>query len=98
MSGIAKKLNTTPGVLSSSYLAALNSDPKLTFGQYVAANVIADNLKKRLPAITAANILTGLQNGDSLGRTLRKLGMASDEAKAAVREAKLQISESLTAN
>ena len=92
--GISKKLETTPEALRSSYEAALAANPDLTWGQFVAANVIADNLGTRYPNITSAAILTGLQNGDSIGETLEKLGLGEEQAEQAEKDAKREIKES----
>lgn len=92
--GISRKLGTTPAALSLQYKAALLANPDLKFGQFVAANVVADNLQSRYSNVTASSILLGMQNGDSLGRTLRNLGVGSDEAKQAEKAAKRQIDES----
>jgi hypothetical protein len=96
--GISKKLGTTPEALRTQYQAALAANPNLTFGQFVAANVIADNLNATHSTITAASILTGLQNGDSIGETLQNLGLASDQAKAAKKDADRQIKDSKKKN
>jgi hypothetical protein len=92
--GIARKLDTTSEALRSRYEAALAANPDLKWGQFVAANVIADNLNSRNSSITASAILAGLQSGDSIGETLRNLGLSSDEAKQAEKDAKRQIKES----
>lgn len=92
--GISKKLDMTPEALRTSYEAALAANPDLTWGQFVSANVVADNLSGRFPAITSAAILTGLQNGDSLGKTLRNLGLGDQEAEDAEKAAKREIKES----
>lgn len=92
--GISKKLDTTPEALRTSYEAALAANPDLRWGQFVAANVIADNLGTRFPNITSAAILTGLQNGDSLGETLEKLGLGEEQAELAEKEAKREIKAS----
>jgi len=89
--GIAKKLDTTPEALRTEYEAALAANPNLKFGQFVAANVVASNLGTAHPNITTAAILTGLQNGRSLGQTLQDLGLSNEEAKTAEKEAKHQI-------
>jgi len=81
----------TPEDLRASYESALAANPDLTWGQFVAANVVADNLGTRYPNITSAAILEGLQNGDSLGRTLESLGMGEDQAKTAEKEAKREV-------
>ena len=57
----------------------------------MAANVVADNLGTRFPGITSSAILAGLANGDSLGRTLRNLGMSKEQAKIAERTAEDRI-------
>lgn len=79
--GIARKLNTTPENLRAQYETALAANPDLKFGQFVAANMVAGNLNSRFPNVTTAAILSGLQNGDSIGETLQDLGVGKDEAK-----------------
>jgi hypothetical protein len=81
--GIAKKLNTTQDALESAYQAALQANPKLTRGQFVAANMLAHNLGSKNPAITTDAILAGLKSGKSIGQTLQSLGMSEKEAKEA---------------
>ena len=85
--GIARKLNTTPQALETQFLAARTANPRLTFGQFVAANVVAHNLSARHPNITTASILAGLRSGKSLGQTLQSLGLSHREAKSVIHEA-----------
>jgi len=92
--GIAKKLGTTPDALRTQFLAAQAVNPDLKFGQFVSANVVASNLNKRFPNVTTAAILTGLDDGHSLGQTLRDLGVGSDAAKTAMKNAKEEIRDS----
>jgi hypothetical protein len=92
--GISKKLDMTPEALRTSYETALAADPDLTWGQFVAANVIADNLGTRYPNITSAAILEGLRNGDSIGETLERLGLGEEQAETAEKEAKREIKAS----
>jgi hypothetical protein len=92
--GIARKLNTTPEALQSQYLAAQALNPDLKFGQFVAANVVADNLGATNSNITSSAILGGLQSGRSLGQTLQDLGLSKSEAKAAKQQAEHQIKHS----
>ena len=82
--GLSKRLGVTPDEVRAQYEAALLLNPDLTFGNFVAANVIADNLARqgRFPNVTSTAILAGLANGDSIGQTLRSLGMPKDEANA----------------
>jgi hypothetical protein len=85
--GLSRKLGTTPEAMRAAYLAALLANPNLKYGQFVAANVVADNLGGRFPLITSSAILAGLADGDSIGQTLRNLGMTKDQAKVAQRTA-----------
>lgn len=91
--GLSKKLGTTPEQMRAAYQAALLANPDLRYGQFVAANVVADNLHTRYPAVTSSAILAGLANGDSIGHTLRSLGVGGDEAKAAEKDANRKIKE-----
>ena len=92
--GIASDLHMNANDLRAGYQAALVSNPNLTFGNYVAATRLARNLGGRNPNITRAAILTGLANGDSLGRTLQNLGLSKDQSKAEIKRAELQMKQS----
>lgn len=89
--GIATKLGTTGTSLQQAYDAAKTANPKLTRGQFIAANVLAHNLGEKNPAITTQAILDGLKSGKSIGQTLQSLGVSEKDATqaehAAVREA-----------
>ena len=85
--GIAAKLNTTPEALQYAFETARAANPKLSRGNFIAANVLADNLGARRPNITTQAILSGLQSGKSVGQTLQSLGLSSAEAKQAKRAA-----------
>lgn len=89
--GLSKKLGSTPEQMRAAYQAALMANPDLTFGQFVAANVVADNLNARFPMVTSSAILAGLANGDSIGQTLRHLGLTKDQSKTAQETADDQI-------
>jgi hypothetical protein len=91
---MAGRLHTTAGDLRAGYESALVANPELKFGQYVAATRLAANLGGRHPNVTREAILAGLADGDSLGRTLRNLGVGSDEAKEAERRVNREIKES----
>src|SRR6267378_5096843 len=86
--GIATKLNTTPEELQTAYAAAKQANPKLTRGQFVAANMVAHNLSAKNPNITTQAILDGLQSGKSMGQTLQSLGLSEKDAKEAEASAK----------
>ena len=80
-------LHTNANDLRSGYQAALATNPNLTFGQYVAATRLGQNLNARFPNVTRDAILNGLASGKSLGQTLQDLGLSSDEAKDAKKQA-----------
>jgi hypothetical protein len=83
--GLSRKLGSTPEQMRAAFQAALMQNPDLTYGQFVAANVVADNLSRRFPTITSQAILAGIASGDSLGETLRNLGLTKQQAKDAQR-------------
>ena len=92
--GIANKLGTTSDMLESAYQTALAANPKLTRGQFVAANVLAKNLGDKNPAITTQAILDGLKSGKSIGQTLQALGVKAKDAGDAQRTANREIQQS----
>jgi len=81
--GLSRRFGSTPADMRAAFQAALTANPDLTFGQFVAANVIADNLGGRFPSITSSAILAGLADGHSIGSTLQTLGLSKDQAKVA---------------
>ena len=89
--GLSRKLGVTPEEMRAAYEAALLANPDLKYGQFVAANVVADNLRGRFSAVTSTAILAGLADGDSLGQTLRSLGVPKDQAKGAEKSAEAKI-------
>jgi hypothetical protein len=91
---LASDLHVNANDLRAGYQAALTTNPKLTFGQYVAATRLAQNLGDTNPGITRDAIVAGLASGDSLGRTLQNLGLSKDQAKTAIKRADLQTKES----
>ena len=91
--GLSRKLGTTPEAMRAAYEAALIQNPDLKYGQFVAANVVADNLSgsQRFPTLTSSAILARMAEGDSLGEALRNLGMTKDQAKVAEQNAEDKI-------
>src|SRR2546429_1514094 len=79
--GIAAKLNTTPEAMQTAYEQAKSANPKLTRGQFIAANMLGQNLSDK--GITTDKILAGLASGESMGKTLQSLGLSDKEAKQA---------------
>ena len=96
--GMAERLHTTANDLREGYRAALATNPDLKFGQYVAATRLAANIGARYPRVTREAILAGLAGGDSIGRTLRDLGVGKDEAKDAERRAEREVEQSRRRN
>jgi hypothetical protein len=95
---IASDLHVNANDLRADYQAALAVNPNLKFGQFVAATRLERNLGDTHPDITRSAILAGLASGDSLGRTLRNLGLGKDDANAAVRRAEKEIKNSKSRN
>ncbi|HEY2960937.1 MAG TPA: hypothetical protein VGJ37_00850 [Pyrinomonadaceae bacterium] len=79
--GVPRALHTNANDLRSGYQAALATNPDLTFGNYVAATRLGQNLGSRFPNITRDAILNGLASGRSVGRTLQDLGLSERQAK-----------------
>jgi hypothetical protein len=92
--GVANTLHTNANDLRAGYQTALQMNPNLKFGQYVAATRLAQNLGNRFPAITRSAILDGLASGKSIGRTLQNLGLSSHEASEAKKQAEAEIKRS----
>jgi hypothetical protein len=91
--GIAPKLHTTPDALHTAFERARQANPKLSRGNFIAANVLADNLGARRPNVTTAALLAGLQNGSSIGQTLQGLGLSPLEAQQARRAADRRVKD-----
>ena len=89
--GLPRALHTNANDLRAGYQAALAVNPDLTFGNYVAATRLGQNLNPRRPNITRDAILAGLASGRSIGRTLQDLGLSEQEAKAARKRAEEEI-------
>src|SRR5215213_8885206 len=91
--GLPRALHTNANDLRAGYQAALATNPDLTFGNYVAATRVGQNLNRRFPNITRDAILSGLASDRSLGQTLQDLGLSSDKAKEAKKQAEREIKE-----
>ena len=83
--GLPRALHTNANDLRSGYQAALAVNPDLTFGNYVSATRLGQNLNRRFPNVTRDAILGGLNSGRSLGQTLQDLGLNDRESKEARR-------------
>jgi hypothetical protein len=57
-------------------------NPDLTYGNFVAANMLSKNLGSRHPGITTETILGGLHRGDSIGQTLKNSGVNDNEIRS----------------
>jgi hypothetical protein len=89
--GLPRALHTNANDLRSGYQAALATNPDLTFGNYVSATRLGQNLNRRFPNVTRDAILSGLASGRSLGETLQDLGLSEREAKDARKRADAEI-------
>src|ERR1051325_7039485 len=89
--GVPGVLHTNANDLRSGYQAALATNPDLTFGNYVAATRLGQNLHSRFPNVTRDAILSGLASGRSLGQTLQDLGLSDRESKDARKRAEAEI-------
>jgi hypothetical protein len=88
---LPRALHTNANDLRAGYQAALATNPDLTFGNYVSATRLGQNLNRRFPNVTREAILDGLASGRSLGQTLQDLGLSSDESKEAKKQAEREI-------
>ena len=84
-------LHTNANDLRAGYQAALLSNPDLSFGNYVSATRLGQNLGGRFPNVTRDAILGGLASGRSLGQTLQDLGLNDRDAKEARKQADAEI-------
>ena len=80
-----ERCTLTQTICAPAINSALNVNPDLTFGNYVAATRLGQNLGSRRPNITRDAILSGLASGRSMGRTLQDLGLSERESKDARR-------------
>jgi len=91
--GVPRALHTNANDLRAGYQAALTTNPDLTFGNYVSATRLSQNLGSKNPNITRAAILNGLASGRSLGQTLQDLGLNERESKDARRRAERELKD-----
>lgn len=70
--GLSKRTGHSPESLWAWYESERTRNPRLTHGQFVAANMIARNPAK---GISGQTILEGLRRGDSIGQVLYRRGM-----------------------
>ena len=80
---LPRALHTNANDLRAGYQSALAANPDLTFGNYVAATRLSQNLGSRHPNITRDAILSRMASGRSLGQSLRDLGMHERDEKEA---------------
>jgi hypothetical protein len=88
---LPRALHINANDLRAGYQTALATNPDLTFGNYVSATRLGQNLNRRFPNVTRDAILNGLASGRSLGQTLQDLGLGKDESKAARKQAEDEI-------
>ena len=71
--GLSKKLGTTPEEMRARYQAALIQNPNLTYGNFVSAHMVEDNLGDRYPGVNSGAILDRMAKGRSLGQAMQDL-------------------------
>lgn len=91
--GIPRALHTNANDLRAGYQAALLTNPDLSFGNYVSATRLSQNLGRKNPNITRTAILNGLSSGRSLGQTLQDLGLNDRESKEARKQVERELKE-----
>ncbi|HEU4769873.1 MAG TPA: hypothetical protein VFS77_21080 [Pyrinomonadaceae bacterium] len=91
--GIPRTLRTNANDLRAGYQAALQTNSDLSFGNYVSATRLSQNLGSRNPNITRGAILNGLAAGRSLGQTLQDLGMHERDSKEARKQVERELKE-----
>jgi hypothetical protein len=91
--GVPRALHTNANDLRAGYQAALLTNPDLTFGNYVSATRLSQNLGNRNPNITRGAILNGLASGRSLGQTLQDLGLNERDSKEARKQVERELKE-----
>lgn len=79
--GLSKQTGISQDNLRSRFEAERALNPDLTYGQFVAAHMIARNNRNN-KNITTDGILDGLRNGDSIGRSLHRSGLSESQIKA----------------
>lgn len=79
--GLSKQTGISQDNLRSRFEAERALNPDLTYGQFVAAHMIARNNGNN-KNISTDGILEGLRNGDSIGRSLHRAGLSNSQIKA----------------
>src|SRR5688572_21176576 len=91
--GVPRALHINANDLRAGYQTALITNPDLSFGNYVSATRLSQNLGRNNPNITRTAILNGLASGRSLGQTLQDLGMNERDSKEARRQVERELKE-----
>lgn len=76
--GLSRKTGMSSQSLRKWYESQRELNPDLTYGQFVAANMIARNHQ----GISAQTILNGLENGSSIGQVLQDQGWNKNQIKS----------------
>jgi hypothetical protein len=73
--GLSKKTGVPENVLRARYETERRLNPDLTYGQFVAAHMVAKNHR----GVSTGDILGGLRNGQSIGQVLHDRGWDRDK-------------------
>lgn len=79
--GLAKKIGMSPERAQNWYERERELNSDLTYGQFVAANMIARKHRSRHPRLKTESILGRMRDGDSLGQAVRDLGLSKSDYK-----------------
>jgi hypothetical protein len=74
--GLSRKIGMSPEDAQDWYEREKDLNPNLTYGQFVAANMIARNNNSRNPRLTTEAVLDRLRDGQNFGQAVKGLGLS----------------------
>ncbi len=77
--GLSKKIGMSPEDAQDWYEREKDRNPSLTYGQFVAANMVARKNNSSHPRITTERILDRLGDGQNFGQAVKDLGLKGDK-------------------
>jgi hypothetical protein len=88
---LGRKLNMSGESVRDWYEREKQLNPDLTYGNFVAANMIARNHGSRYPNLTTEAILRRMRDGESLGQAMKNLGVNDRDIKQEKKRIKKEI-------
>ncbi len=76
--GLSKKIGMSPEDAQDWYEREKDRNPNLTYGQFVAANMVARKNHSSRPRLTTEAILDRLEGGQNFGQAVKDLGLKGD--------------------